>query len=84
MFAVDTLEHRINKAALKKAHDTIRVSGLSLKSIGRIYSLCENLLKEVFTVKCVRGDFCKANVTGFNSAYKKATDLAKTVFLGNG
>lgn len=84
VFTVDTLENRIMKAALKKAHDTIRVSGLPLKSIGRIYSFCENSLKEVRTVKIGRSDFGKANVTGFNSVYKKVIDLAKTVILGNG
>ena len=84
IFTVDTLENRIMKAALKKAHEVIRDSGLPVKSIGRIYSFCENSLKEVRTVKISRADFGKASVTGFNSVYKKVLELAKTVLLEKG
>lgn len=84
VFTVDTLENRIMKAALKKAHNVIRSRGLPLKSISRIYSYCENSLKEVRTVKIGKGDFGRSNVTGFNSVYKKVIDLAKTVILGTG
>lgn len=84
VFTVDTLENRIMKAALKKAHTAIRDSGLPAKAIRRIYSFCENSLKEVRTVKISRSDFGKANVTGFNTVYKKVLELAKTVLLGNG
>ena len=82
VFTVDTLENRIMKAALKKAHEVFRASGLPLKSIERIYSFCENSLKEVRMTKIGRNDFGKANVTGFNSVYKKVIELAKTVILG--
>lgn len=84
VFTVDTLENRIMKAALKKAHDVIRDYGLSLRTIARIYSFCENSLREVRTVKIGKNDFGKANVTGFNSIYKKVIDLSKTIILGNG
>ena len=84
VFTVDTLENRIMKATLKKAHEVIRNSGLPVKSLRKIYYFCENSLKEVRTVKIGRADFGKANVTGFNSVYKKAIDLAKTILLGNG
>ncbi|SFK53322.1 McrBC 5-methylcytosine restriction system component [Lachnospiraceae bacterium KH1T2] len=83
VFTVDTLENRIMKAALKKAHTVIRRSGLPLKSLGRIYSFCENSLKDVRTVKISRSDFGKVNVTGFNSVYKKIIELAKTILTEN-
>ncbi|RKI85022.1 hypothetical protein D7V83_05065 [bacterium 0.1xD8-71] len=84
VFTVDTLENRIMKAALKKAYEIIRISGLSLKSLERIYAFCENSLKDVHIMKIGKNDFGKADVTGFNSVYKKVIDLAKTVIIGNG
>lgn len=84
VFTVDTLENRIMKAALKKAHEKIRDNGFPMKSLGRIYSFCENSLKDVRMMKISRSDFGKANITGFNSVYKKVIDLAKTVILGSG
>ena len=81
------LKPRSNKEVMEllvAGEENRYVSGLPLKSIGRIYSFCENSLKEVRTVKIGRSDFGKANVTGFNSVYKKVIDLAKTVILGNG
>ena len=84
VFSVDTLENRIMKAALNKAHEIIRDSGLSVKAIRKIYSFCVNALKEVRKVNISRSDFGKTNVTGFNSVYKKVLELAKSVLLGNG
>lgn len=84
VFSIDTLENRILKAALKKAQSVFRENNIQIVDIGRMYSYCENALKEVRTVPITKSDFNRVNLTGFNSYYKNVIELAKTVLLKNG
>ena len=84
VFTVDTLENRIMKAALLKAGRIFKQNGIAVRDIGRIYSYCENSLKAVRITVISKSDFNRINISGFNSYYKGAMELAKTVFLGNG
>lgn len=84
VFTVDTIENRIMKCTLKKVRKELRSKRFSNEVMNRLLNYCEASLKDVKDIKISRSDFNRISVTGFNSYYKKAMDLAKIVlYSGN-
>ena len=76
-FTVDTIENRILKNAVIKAEKIIRDVQKQLKEVSGIIHYCKTSLNHVTTVPISKNDFSKVKLTGFNSYYKPAIELAK-------
>ena len=84
LFTIDTIENRILKAALKKAHIIIQNTLKRNGEIQKIYNYCNNVLKMVSTVNIVRSDFNRVKTTGCNSHYKNILKLAYIILFNEG
>lgn len=84
IFTVDTLENRILKAALKEAHKILQAHHNRSAELMKINAYCSNALKSVTTVKIVKSDFNKVDVTGCNAHYKNVIQLAKVILFNEG
>lgn len=80
VFTVDTLENRILKSTLERVRKVFRSKGITISSLGSIYRYSVNALKDVKYISIKKSDFSRVNVTGFNSQYKIAIELAKSLF----
>ena len=84
IFTIDTLENRIMKAALIKAHRIIQVNHNRSTEIQKIYSYCASSLKMVSNVKIIRSDFSKVKTTGCNAHYKNIMKLSHVILFNEG
>lgn len=84
IFTIDTLENRILKSALAKAKKILKSSGVKSSEYKKICAYCENALKAVRVHSVSKSEIAQANLTGFNSYYKNAIELAKVVLFTSG